>query len=172
MLGFARATSDGALSAVIWDVSVAPAWQRGGLGRALMERLTASLVQEGISTITLYAGGCALQGKGLVRGLGWRVCVRWCTPQGRQEGVQVGVALHNAPSPLTLRWRLYIALSPAPAEPTVVALLKELGYVMEPMMVCLPLLHVTDMSCASAPSPSCRAHRRSVVREAWVRGRP
>lgn len=56
LLGFARATSDGALSAVIWDVAVAPAWQRGGLGRALMERLTASLVNDGISTITLYAG--------------------------------------------------------------------------------------------------------------------
>ncbi|KAI7843693.1 hypothetical protein COHA_002592 [Chlorella ohadii] len=55
LLGFARATSDGALSAVIWDVSVAPAWQRSGLGRALMERLTASLVHDGIATITLYA---------------------------------------------------------------------------------------------------------------------
>lgn len=55
LLGFARATSDGALSAVIWDVAVAPAWQRGGLGRALIERLTASLVTDGIATITLYA---------------------------------------------------------------------------------------------------------------------
>ncbi|EFN57263.1 hypothetical protein CHLNCDRAFT_143824 [Chlorella variabilis] len=55
LLGFARATSDGALSAVIWDVSVAPAWQRGGLGRALVERLTSSLVHDGIATITLYA---------------------------------------------------------------------------------------------------------------------
>jgi len=55
LLGFARATSDGALSATIWDVAVNPAWQRGGLGRGLVERLTASLVDEGISTITLYA---------------------------------------------------------------------------------------------------------------------
>lgn len=55
LLGFARATSDGALSATIWDVAVAPAWQRGGLGRGMVERLTASLVQDGISTITLYA---------------------------------------------------------------------------------------------------------------------
>jgi ribosomal protein S18 acetylase RimI-like enzyme len=59
LLGFARATSDGALSAVIWDVAVAPAWQRGGLGRALVERLTASLVEDGIATITLYAGAAA-----------------------------------------------------------------------------------------------------------------
>lgn len=55
LLGFARATSDGALSATIWDVAVAPAWQRIGLGRALVERLTAHLVNGGISTITLYA---------------------------------------------------------------------------------------------------------------------
>lgn len=65
LLGFARATSDGALSAVIWDVSVAPAWQRSGLGRAMMERLTASLVHDGIATITLYAGGsCARRAAG------------------------------------------------------------------------------------------------------------
>lgn len=55
LLGFARATSDGALSATIWDVAVHPAWQRNGLGRAMVERLTASLVQDGIGTITLYA---------------------------------------------------------------------------------------------------------------------
>lgn len=35
---------------------MAPAWQRGGVGRGLIERLTASLVHDGISTITLYAG--------------------------------------------------------------------------------------------------------------------
>ena len=55
LLGFARATSDGALSATIWDVAVNPAWQRGGLGRGLVERLTADLVTQGIATITLYA---------------------------------------------------------------------------------------------------------------------
>lgn len=55
LLGFARATSDGAFSATIWDVAVSPAWQRSGLGRAMIERLTNQLVQDGISTITLYA---------------------------------------------------------------------------------------------------------------------
>lgn len=44
MIGFARATSDGVLSATVWDVAVNPAWQRSGLGRALMERLTKKLV--------------------------------------------------------------------------------------------------------------------------------
>ncbi len=55
LVGFARATSDGVFSATIWDVAVAPVWQRSGLGRALMERLTKQLVEDGISTITLYA---------------------------------------------------------------------------------------------------------------------
>ncbi|GIL80938.1 hypothetical protein Vretifemale_10081 [Volvox reticuliferus] len=55
IIGFARATSDGVLSATVWDVAVNPAWQRSGLGRALMERLTKKLVEAGIPTITLYA---------------------------------------------------------------------------------------------------------------------
>lgn len=55
LLGFARATSDGALSATIWDVAVNPAWQRVGLGRAMMERLTKKLVEDGIPIVTLYA---------------------------------------------------------------------------------------------------------------------
>lgn len=32
-----------------------PAWQRGGLGRGLVERLTAALVEDDIQTICLYA---------------------------------------------------------------------------------------------------------------------
>ena len=54
-MGIARATSDGVFSATIWDVSVLPAWQRSGLGRAMMERITCQLVEAGIPTITLYA---------------------------------------------------------------------------------------------------------------------
>lgn len=42
-------------TATIWDVAVNPAYQRLGLGRALIERLTKRLVDEGIPTITLYA---------------------------------------------------------------------------------------------------------------------
>jgi len=55
MVAFARATSDGVFSATIWDVSVLPAWQRSGLGRAMMERLTRRLVEDNIPTISLYA---------------------------------------------------------------------------------------------------------------------
>ncbi|KAG1666430.1 hypothetical protein FOA52_015100 [Chlamydomonas sp. UWO 241] len=68
MVAFARATSDGVLSATIWDVSVLPSWQRGGLGRALMERLTRSLVADSIPTITLYAEPAVL---GLYEKLGF-----------------------------------------------------------------------------------------------------
>lgn len=32
-----------------------PAWQRSGLGRGVLERLTARLVAEGIPNITLFA---------------------------------------------------------------------------------------------------------------------
>lgn len=57
--------SDGALSATIWDVAVNPAWQRAGLGRAMIERLTETLVMDGIPTITLVrigGAGCGLAG--------------------------------------------------------------------------------------------------------------
>eukprot|EP00884_Botryococcus_braunii_P007634 jgi/Botrbrau1/16872/Bobra.150_2s0091.1 len=55
LLGFARATSDKALTATIWDVAVNPGWQRIGLGRGAVERLTARLLKEGITDICLYA---------------------------------------------------------------------------------------------------------------------
>lgn len=89
MLGFARATSDGALSAVIWDVSVAPAWQRSGLGRAMMERLTASLVHDGISCITLYAGGSCRGACGQARDR--------CAPAG-VAGRRLGALRHSGSS--------------------------------------------------------------------------
>ena len=34
---------------------VHPLWQRGGLGRGLMERLTAALVADGVNAVTLFA---------------------------------------------------------------------------------------------------------------------
>lgn len=55
MLGFARANSDGALTATIWDVAVHPAWQRIGLGRGLVERLVVALYDADIEVIALYA---------------------------------------------------------------------------------------------------------------------
>jgi aralkylamine N-acetyltransferase len=55
LLGFARATSDGNLTATIWDVAINPSWQRVGLGRAVVERLVSALCREKIETISLYA---------------------------------------------------------------------------------------------------------------------
>ena len=56
LLAFARATSDGALAATLWDVAVHPAWQKGGLGRAVVERATLAVVGEGgVGGWTLYA---------------------------------------------------------------------------------------------------------------------
>jgi len=55
LVGFARATSDGALTATIWDVAVNPAWQKCGMGTGLIERLLVGLVDDGVPTITLYA---------------------------------------------------------------------------------------------------------------------
>lgn len=55
LLGFARATSDSALFGTIWDVAVNPAWQRLGIGRGCVERLTSMLLAEDIATINLYA---------------------------------------------------------------------------------------------------------------------
>eukprot|EP00793_Prasinoderma_coloniale_P003285 PRCOL_00005920-RA len=48
LLGFARATTDGALCGCMWDVAVAPAWQRLGIGRALVERLGVALAEDGM----------------------------------------------------------------------------------------------------------------------------
>ena len=50
-----RVTSDGHLVATIWDVAVLPIMQRSGLGSAMIERLMASLVEDGIPLIALYA---------------------------------------------------------------------------------------------------------------------
>lgn len=55
VLGFARAMSDGVLSATIWDVAVLPQWQRSGLGRGLVERVVKRLREQGICNISLYA---------------------------------------------------------------------------------------------------------------------
>jgi GNAT superfamily N-acetyltransferase len=50
LVGLARATSDGAFNATIWDVLVHPAWQGRGLGKDLVERVAATLLDAGIST--------------------------------------------------------------------------------------------------------------------------
>ena len=55
LIGFARATSDHAFNATIWDVVVDPKFQNKGLGKALMKYAIAQLRSADISNITLFA---------------------------------------------------------------------------------------------------------------------
>lgn len=55
LVGFARATSDHAFNATIWDVVIHPKFQSKGLGKALMKYIIRQLRSEDISNITLFA---------------------------------------------------------------------------------------------------------------------
>jgi ribosomal protein S18 acetylase RimI-like enzyme len=51
----ARATSDHAFNATIWDVLIDPAFQGEGLGKALIEQMVRALLRRDIGNITLFA---------------------------------------------------------------------------------------------------------------------
>jgi len=55
LIGFARATSDHAFNATLWDVVVHPEFQGRGLGKALMEETIKELRRADISNISLFA---------------------------------------------------------------------------------------------------------------------
>ncbi|MFZ4666727.1 MAG: GNAT family N-acetyltransferase [Prochlorotrichaceae cyanobacterium] len=55
LIGFARATSDHAFNATVWDVAIRPAFQGRGLGKALMAYMVRKLRKQDISNITLFA---------------------------------------------------------------------------------------------------------------------
>ena len=55
LIGFARATSDHAFNATIWDVVVHPEFQGKGLGKILMNQVIKYLRIADITTITLFA---------------------------------------------------------------------------------------------------------------------
>nr|XP_010922795.1 serotonin N-acetyltransferase 1, chloroplastic isoform X2 [Elaeis guineensis] len=55
LIGMARATSDHAFNATIWDVLVDPSYQGQGLGKALVEQLIRALLRRDIGNITLFA---------------------------------------------------------------------------------------------------------------------
>jgi ribosomal protein S18 acetylase RimI-like enzyme len=55
LIGFARATSDRAFNATIWDVVVHPDFQKQGLGKAMMKYAIRKLRSSDISNITLFA---------------------------------------------------------------------------------------------------------------------
>ena len=55
LIGFARATSDHAFNATIWDVVIHPRYQNKGLGKAMMKYMIRQLRSEDISNITFFA---------------------------------------------------------------------------------------------------------------------
>ena len=55
LIGFARATSDHAFNATIWDVVIHPRFQSKGLGKGMMKYMIRQLRSEDISNITLFA---------------------------------------------------------------------------------------------------------------------
>ncbi|EFN57513.1 hypothetical protein CHLNCDRAFT_57286 [Chlorella variabilis] len=55
LIGLARCTSDGAFNATLWDVLVDPEFQGQGLGKALVEGVTRTLLKRDITNITLFA---------------------------------------------------------------------------------------------------------------------
>ncbi|KAF8056840.1 TAP1 [Scenedesmus sp. PABB004] len=55
LIGLARATSDHAFNATIWDVLVHPEFQGQGLGRALVEHMVRGLLRADITNVTLFA---------------------------------------------------------------------------------------------------------------------
>ncbi len=55
LVGFARATSDHAFNATVWDVVIHPNLQSKGLGKALMQYIIRKLRHSDISNITLFA---------------------------------------------------------------------------------------------------------------------
>ncbi|MFW6357798.1 MAG: GNAT family N-acetyltransferase [Chroococcales cyanobacterium] len=55
LIGFARATSDHAFNATIWDVVVHPDFQSKGMGKAMMKFMIKKLRSQDISNITLFA---------------------------------------------------------------------------------------------------------------------
>lgn len=55
LVGFARATSDHAFNATVWDVVIHPDYQGKGMGKALMRYTIRQLRREDISNITLFA---------------------------------------------------------------------------------------------------------------------
>lgn len=55
LIGMARATSDHAFNATIWDVLVDPSYQGQGLGKAMVEKMIRTLLQRDIGNITLFA---------------------------------------------------------------------------------------------------------------------
>eukprot|EP00898_Chlorokybus_atmophyticus_P000742 jgi/Chlat1/1669/Chrsp127S01904 len=69
LIGMARATSDHAFNATIWDVLVDPIYQGQGLGKALVEQMVRALLRQDIANVTLFADAKVVD---FYRGLGFQ----------------------------------------------------------------------------------------------------
>ncbi|CAK9142150.1 unnamed protein product [Ilex paraguariensis] len=85
LIGMARATSDHAFNATIWDVLVDPYYQGQGLGKVLVEKLIRALLQRDICNITLFADSQVVE---FYRKLGF---------EPDPEGIKVAVSVASAP---------------------------------------------------------------------------
>jgi aralkylamine N-acetyltransferase len=74
LVGLARATSDHAFNATIWDVIVDPDYQGQGLGRALVEQVVRALLRREIGNVTLFADARVVE---FYRQMGFE-----CDPEG------------------------------------------------------------------------------------------
>ncbi|KAF3449287.1 hypothetical protein FNV43_RR10015 [Rhamnella rubrinervis] len=85
LIGMARATSDHAFNATIWDVLVDPGYQGQGLGKALVEKLIRALLQRDIGNITLFADSQVIE---FYRNLGFEP-----DPEGIKGNVKTQISL-------------------------------------------------------------------------------
>lgn len=90
-MGLARATSDGAFNATVWDVLVSPQYQGQGLGKALVEHTTRALLARDIGNVTLFADASVV---GFYKSLGFSV-----DPQGIKVRTQGGARVMWLPAP-------------------------------------------------------------------------
>ncbi|MFN5857328.1 MAG: GNAT family N-acetyltransferase [Pseudanabaenaceae cyanobacterium] len=61
LIGFARATSDHAFNATIWDVVIHPKFQGKGLGKSLMREMIRELRRCDISNISLFSDALVVE---------------------------------------------------------------------------------------------------------------
>jgi ribosomal protein S18 acetylase RimI-like enzyme len=76
LIGFARCTGDGVLTATIWDLVIHPLYQHNGLGKGLLDILTTRLRQMQVENVNLFADAKAVD---FYSGQGWEL-----EPQGKR----------------------------------------------------------------------------------------
>lgn len=103
LIGLARATSDHAFNATIWDVLVDPEFQGQGLDKALVEHMVRSLLRRDITNITLFADSKVVE---FYRQLGF---------ESDPDGIKVSL-FEGLPS--TKHVWLFLASSPTPCKPS------------------------------------------------------